>query len=117
MKRSRKTATGRATSRRHFLQTVGSAAALTAVGVSGVDAGATDLPKLDESDPTAVSLKYVHDASAVADTLRPQKDRYCFNCALYAGKESDDWAACGIFPGKAVAGSGWCSVWAPKQRN
>jgi hypothetical protein len=24
------------------------------------------------------------------------------------------WAGCSIFPGKAVAGRGWCSAWSPK---
>ncbi|MEO0997128.1 MAG: high-potential iron-sulfur protein [Pseudomonadota bacterium] len=30
------------------------------------------------------------------------------------GTEEDDWAGCGIFPGKLVANRGWCSAWAPK---
>ena len=104
-------------SRRTFLKSVGGAAALSAVGVKAVDAQATDLPKLSEDDPMAVALKYVHDASAVAESLRPQKDRYCYNCALYAGSEEDEMAACSIFPGKSVAGQGWCSVWAPRQES
>ena len=103
-----------ATSRRRFLKSAGGAAALAAIGISVRDARAADLPKLDEGDATAAALKYVHDASAADDSIRPQKDRYCYNCALYAGKETDDWAGCSIFPGKAVAGRGWCSVWAPR---
>ena len=98
-------------SRRRFLTTVGSATALSAIGIRVV---AADLPKLDESEPSAVAFKYVHDASTVAESVRAQKDRYCYNCSLYAGSEEDEWAACAIFPGKAVAGQGWCSVWAPK---
>ena len=103
------------TSRRRFLKTAGGAAALAAIGVSTRQTRATELPKLDEGDATAAALKYVHDASTVDDAIRPQKDRYCYNCALYAGSQDDEWAGCSIFPGKAVAGRGWCSVWAPRQ--
>jgi len=104
----------KAGSRREFLKTVGGAAALSTFGMKTANAGTDDLPKLDEGDPTAVALKYVQDASTVAETLRPDQDRYCFNCALYAGSEEDEWAGCAILPGKAVAGRGWCSVWAAK---
>ena len=104
---------GRTATRRGFLKSVGGATALSAIGITVIEAD--ELPKLDEGDATAAALKYVHDASAVADADRPQKDRYCFNCALYAGGEEDEWAACSIFPGKSVAGRGWCSVWAGKQ--
>lgn len=114
MKKAASRGRANAASRRQFLKTFGSAAALSTVGLKAVDAGASDLPRLDESDPTAVSLKYVHDASTVDETVRPQKDRFCYNCALYTGGEEDEWASCGIFPGKAVAGPGWCAVWAPK---
>ncbi len=101
-------------SRRKFIKSIGGAAALSALGMKSANAGDEGLPKLDESDLTAVAFKYVHDASVVAETIRPEKDRYCFNCALYAGSETDEWAGCVIFPGKAVAGRGWCNVWAAK---
>jgi hypothetical protein len=104
----------KAASRREFLKSFGGAAALSTFGIQAANAGAEGLPRLDESDQTAIALKYLHDASAVAETLRPDKDRYCFNCALYAGSETDEWAGCAIFPGKAVAGRGWCSVWAAR---
>lgn len=92
---------------------VTSAAAALAGGGLAVRADAQDMPRLAEDDPTAVALKYVHDASAVDAALRPG-DRFCNNCALYAGSADDEWAACSIFPGKQVKGQGWCSVWAPK---
>ena len=38
----------------------------------------------------------------------------CANCALYQGKPTDKAAACALFPGKLVAGPGWCSAWAKK---
>lgn len=100
--------------RRSFLKSVGGAAAVSLIGIKSVESLADDLPKLDEGDPKAAALNYVHDASAVADSIRPQKDRYCYNCVLYAGSETDEWAGCSIFPGNSVAGSGWCSVWASK---
>ena len=96
--------------RRRFLQTAGAA---SAVGVPLVAAHGDELPRLSESDPTAIALKYVHDASSLDSSVRPA-DRLCNNCALYSGSADDEWAACSIFPGKAVAGRGWCSVWAPK---
>ncbi len=102
-------------SRRDFLKSAGGAAAIAAIGFRADAAAAADLPKLDEADATAVALKYTHDAASVDAAVRPQKDRFCNNCALYAGGEDDEWAGCSIFPGKAVAGRGWCSVWAPKQ--
>ena len=105
----------RESSRRSFLKSVGGAAALSTLGIAPTAVHASDLPKLEESDPTAKALNYLHDADAVAEALRAQKDRYCFNCALYAGAETDEWAGCSIFPGKSVAGRGWCSVWAPRQ--
>ena len=105
----------RTATRRGFLKSVGGATALSAIGITVIEAEASDLPQVEENDPTAVALKYAHDASTIADADRPQKDRYCFNCSLYAGSEDDEWAACSIFPGKSVAGRGWCAVWAQKQ--
>ncbi|NNL55777.1 MAG: High potential iron-sulfur protein, partial [Woeseia sp.] len=77
---------------------------------------ASELPRVEEDDPMAKALNYVHDARSV-DAAKRFSDRYCNNCALYAGSEQDDWAGCSIFPGKAVAGKGWCSVWAPKAQS
>ncbi|MGA1273968.1 MAG: high-potential iron-sulfur protein, partial [Burkholderiaceae bacterium] len=37
----------------------------------------------------------------------------CSNCALYQGGSAKA-GGCAIFPGKQVAGSGWCSAWAKK---
>jgi hypothetical protein len=100
--------------RRTFIQ-------LTAVAAAGCfirpgqEAAAQDLPKLDESDPMAQSLKYTHDASTVDAASRPNpaEEQHCANCALLQGEEGD-WRPCQIFPGKLVNANGWCSVWAPK---
>jgi len=101
--------------RRKFIQ-------LTAVAAAGCfirpgqEAVAQDLPKLEESDPMAQSLKYTHDASTVDPASRPNpaEDQTCANCALLQGEEGEEWRPCQIFPGKLVNVNGWCSVWAPK---
>jgi hypothetical protein len=33
---------------------------------------------------------------------------------LYQGKPADAWGDCPIFPGKQVAGKGWCSAYVKK---
>lgn len=99
--------------RRRFFATAGAAAAAISSGVRVADAS-PELVRLDENDPTAKALNYVHDAKTV-DAAKRASDRFCYNCALFAGESDDEWAGCSIFPGKAVANQGWCSVWAPKQ--
>jgi len=72
--------------------------------------------RVDEKDPQAVALSYVHD-SAKADVKKfPKhtKDQKCSNCALYQGKATDPWGGCPLFGAKQVAGPGWCSAWAKK---
>lgn len=100
-------------SRRKFVKSGGAAAAVIAMGLSG-RSHSSELPRVDENGAMAKALNYVHDARNVDAALRPS-DRYCYNCVLYAGSEKDEWAGCSIFPGKAVAGAGWCNAWAPKQ--
>ncbi|RMF98350.1 MAG: twin-arginine translocation signal domain-containing protein [Gammaproteobacteria bacterium] len=104
-------------SRREFLQTLAVAVPAGTVMLQQA-ARADDLPHLDPSDPAAVALLYVEDASQV-DTSNPMAARYqpgqhCGNCAQIQGEEGADWRPCGIFPGKLVSAKGWCSVWAPK---
>jgi hypothetical protein len=105
-------------SRRNFLKGVALAVPAGAAGLQAKEAKASDLPQLDETDPAAVALLYVHDASKV-DTSNPMAARFeagqnCANCAQILGEEGAEWRPCGIFPGKAVAAAGWCSVWAAK---
>ena len=101
--------------RREFIQlsAVAAAACLTR---PGNEAHAQDMPRIEESDPVAQSLKYVHDASTVdpASRANPAPEQTCDNCALIQGADGDEWRPCQIFPGKLVAAGGWCSVWAPK---
>lgn len=72
--------------------------------------------KIDEKDPQAVALGYVHDTTKANKAKFPnhKPDQKCNNCALYQGKATDAWAGCPLFGGKLVAGPGWCSAWAKK---
>lgn len=101
--------------RRKFIQLSAVAAAGCFIN-PGREAVAGDLPKLTEDDPMAKAMKYVHDASKVDPATRnnPAAEQNCANCALIQGADGDAWRPCQIFPGKAVAAAGWCSVWAPK---
>ncbi len=82
----------------------------------GREAVADDLPHLSMDDPMAKGMRYTEDASTVDAATRnnPAADQTCANCALVQGNDGDAWRPCQIFPGKAVAAAGWCSVWAPK---
>ena len=95
--------------RRMFLMSLA-----TATATAGTLAHAQAL--VDEKDAQAVALGYVADAKRV-DTKKFPKfaaGQNCANCALYQGKPTDKAAACALFPGKLVAGPGWCSAWAKK---
>lgn len=71
---------------------------------------------VDEKDPQAVALGYVADAKRADSKKFPKfvPGQNCSNCALYQGKPTDKSAACALFPGKQVAGPGWCSAWSKK---
>lgn len=101
-------------SRRRFIKSAGAATTAVTIGFGTSAIGAEEKPRVSEDDPMAKALNYVHDARTV-DSAKRFSDRYCYNCALYAGNRDDEWAKCSIFPGKLVAGQGWCSAWAPKQ--
>ena len=100
--------------RRQFIQLSAVAAAGCLVRPAN-EAHAQDMPRIEESDPIAKSLKYVHDATTVdpAQRANPAAEQNCANCALIQGTEGE-WRPCQIFPGKLVNAAGWCSVWAPK---
>lgn len=79
-------------------------------------AAQTSAPHLDEKDPLAVAMAYVHDAKKVDPNKTPQykPGSICANCLQITGKEGDEWRGCNIFPGKLVNAKGWCKVWVPK---
>ena len=105
-------------SRRSFIALAGvtGAAVLAGVrpGLSLAQGGSP--PHLSESDPTAKALGYVEDASKVDKTKFPayKAGAHCATCNFFQGKPADAYAPCQIFPGKAVAGKGWCASHSPK---
>lgn len=99
-------------SRRRFLQVLASGTA--AAALSPLAAQAQDLPALSGSDPTANALAYTEDAAGVDAARFPQHKAgdTCLGCNFYQGKGIR--GACSLFPGKSVAGKGWCSAFAPR---
>jgi hypothetical protein len=95
--------------RRTFLITV-------AAGSAALASPALAQARLDEKDPQAVALGYVHDATRVDAKKWPKyaAGQLCSNCALYQAKATDPWGGCPLFAGRQVAGNGWCNAWAKK---
>lgn len=101
--------------RRSFLRkTLVASAAIPLAGIPIVLRAGGE--KVTESDPTAVALGYVHDATAVDTKKYPAratpegKKQFCHNCKLYQAG-ADGWGGCSIFQGKLVKGEGWCAAW------
>lgn len=98
--------------RRTFIvQSIGMCAALAAAR-SALAAP----PLLAESDPAAKALGYRANAATVDTSHFPkyQAGQRCSNCRFYGGSATDPAASCPMFPGKAVAGDGWCNVYAKR---
>jgi hypothetical protein len=96
------------TSRRRFIQIVPVAGAALLASRAAV----AQTKMVDEKDATAVSLKYVADATK-ADKAVYKAGQLCNTCMLYQGKVSDASAPCTLFPNKGnVAGKGWCTAYA-----
>lgn len=82
------------------------------------DSRAADLPQVDEAtDPTAIALKYKHDATqadraAAKRPGLPPEEQLCSNCQFVLGE--GQWVGCTLFPNKAVNTNGWCASWTPK---
>lgn len=102
--------------RRGFVKASGAAAAVITTGIGTSAFASAPAQRVSEDGPMAAALNYVHDARTV-DAAKRLSSQFCNNCALYAGTAQDEWAKCSIFPGKLVAGAGWCSAWAPKQES
>ena len=79
-------------------------------------AAPSGLPRISEDNVQAKSFNYVHDAASIDGAKQPRfkAGQACSNCALYQGKAGDEWAGCSSFPGQAVKGTGWCTVYAPR---
>jgi hypothetical protein len=98
-------------SRRALLETLGLAAAAAALARQSLGA---EPEKLNVKDPAAVALGYVENTAQVDLKKYPAyvKGSNCENCLQLQGKAGDNYRPCGLFPGKLVAVSGWCSGWA-----
>jgi hypothetical protein len=72
--------------------------------------------RLDEKDPAAVALGYLHDAKKVDPAKNPtyKAGQHCANCLQIQGKDGEAWRGCNLFPNKQVAADGWCRVWVQK---
>lgn len=92
------------------------AASIVYRGAAAADAEA---PLVDENDPAAVAIGYVHDAEQVDVSRFPKRAgesgaaQFCHNCALYQGEGTDGVGACSVFPGRNVKAAGWCNAWVP----
>ncbi len=98
------------TNRRVFIMQLAAGSSLLAAGAAQAQA------KIDEKDPQAAAVGYLHDTTKVDAKMYPKHDKAqkCSNCQLYQGKASDAWGGCPLFAGKQVAGNGWCSAYAKK---
>ena len=103
------------TGRRSFLK-AGSLTVVSAAIAGSVGNAVAQGAHVDEKDAQAQSLGYKHDATKVdkAKFAKYQAGQTCANCTLYQGKPADAWGGCAIFPGKQVAGKGWCSAYVKK---
>lgn len=86
------------------------------IGSGRASAQNLELPKLSIDDPAGKALAYHEDASKVSVTDFPSMvaGSECTNCQLYSGTPDAQWGTCSIFPGKLVAGKGWCRTWVKK---
>lgn len=87
-------------------------AAIPVGAMLGRDAVAAPV-MLDVNDPQAKALGYVEDAAEVDAKANPnfKVGQHCGNCLQFTAKPTDPEGPCNIFPGKHVAGKGWCKVW------
>jgi hypothetical protein len=97
------------TTRRHFIRLV--PAAFVAGGFVHAQGA-----MVGESDPQAVALGYVSDATKADKKKFPQyaPGQECANCQLYQGQPGSASGPCPLYAGKQVAAKGWCSAYTKK---
>jgi len=78
--------------------------AIPVVAIAGFQSTSSFAAMLSTDDPTAKALGYTEKSTTKGQT--------CSNCSLYKGDAAA--GTCTIFPGKQVAGPGWCKSWAAK---
>jgi len=98
------------TNRRVFMMTLAAGSSMLAATAARAQA------MVDEKDGQAVALGYVADTTKADAKKFPKhsNDQKCTNCQLFQGKATDPKGGCPLFPGKLVAGPGWCSAWVKK---
>jgi len=92
---------------------VGLGATLRAGGAFADTAPGSAAPHLSPSDPAAVKVAYIEEASHLNVKAHPNyvAGSNCDNCLLLQGKPGNTYRPCTLFPGKLVKISGWCSSW------
>lgn len=90
--------------RRKFLTLTGTSLIGLTMGSSSLKVLAEE--KLDEKDPTAKALQYVHKS--------PDENKRCSNCNYIQGDTSAEWLPCPLFQNKLVNSDGWCVAWVKK---
>jgi hypothetical protein len=99
-------------SRRIFmLRAIASVASVATVSLMPSARAAAERPLLREDEPEALAFSYTADAKKVDLKKFPDVksgDR-CAKCQVYED-EPDNVGGCPVFPGKLVAGDGWCSA-------
>ena len=98
-------------SRRALIGTLTAGAAYAALAARF--SSAAEPERLNAKDPAAVALGYVENAARVDPQKYPAyvKGSTCENCLQLQGRAGDAYRPCGLFSGKLVAASGWCSEW------
>lgn len=97
--------------RRTFVKVAG----ISLTSMPLISAADAELQRLAEDDSSALALGYREVSSEVDAEKYPnhKSEQICSGCVLYTG-DDPEWGGCGAFPGKQVAGGGWCAAFAPK---
>ncbi|MDR3426400.1 MULTISPECIES: high-potential iron-sulfur protein [Silvimonas] len=68
-------------------------------------------PLLAETDPEAIKLAYVADATTVDKAKNPSwaSGQRCDTCELYNSPDGGPTGSCSLIKGKLVQGGGWCN--------
>lgn len=91
---------------------------LLPVGAAGLAIGSAQAQAqlVDEKSDAAKALGYIADAKKIDKTKFPKyaAGQLCSNCNFYKAAATEKAGPCTLFPGKLVAGPGWCNAWAKK---
>ncbi|MBS1958308.1 MAG: high-potential iron-sulfur protein [Bdellovibrionales bacterium] len=102
-------------SRRNFFKTlvlsVGALAVAPILKIQRAFAAHVDL-----ASPLVKALNYVEDAAKADKAKRKDKKAFCHNCNYYLGDEKAKTAPCQLMANAEVAGGGWCTSWAKKEK-